>query len=89
MLAQGQSSSAKRGGLAVDISSGIIFLKKKGERNVLHIAHDSTCMLKNLAIRAVNIIFMLEWAILFQQKSSVTLSQCQEFKFYFLFIFTL
>ena len=29
MLAQGQSSSAKRGGLAVDISSGVIFLKKK------------------------------------------------------------
>ena len=34
MLAQGQSSSAKRGGLAVDVSSGLIFLgkKKKGER---------------------------------------------------------
>ena len=29
MLAQGQSSSAKRGGLAVDVSSGLIFLKKK------------------------------------------------------------
>ena len=29
MLAQGQSSSAKRGGLVVDISSGIIFLKEK------------------------------------------------------------
>ena len=29
MLAQGQSSSAKRGGLAADISSGLIFLKKK------------------------------------------------------------
>ena len=28
MLAQGQSSSAKRGGLAV-VSSGLIFLKKK------------------------------------------------------------
>ena len=28
MLAQGQSSSAKRGGLAADISSGLIFLKK-------------------------------------------------------------
>ena len=29
MLAQGQSSSAKRGGLAVDVSSGLIFLKKQ------------------------------------------------------------
>ena len=29
MLAQGQSSSAKRGGLAVDVSLGLIFLKKK------------------------------------------------------------
>ena len=31
MFAQGQSSSAKRGGLAV-VSSGLIFLKKKKER---------------------------------------------------------
>ena len=31
MLAQGQSSSAKRGGL-VAVSSGLIFLKKKKER---------------------------------------------------------
>ena len=29
MLAQGQSSSAKRGGLAADVISGLIFLKKK------------------------------------------------------------
>ena len=29
MLAQGQSSSAKRGGLPADVSSGLIFLKKK------------------------------------------------------------
>ena len=29
MLAQGQSSSTKRGGLAEDVSSGLIFLKKK------------------------------------------------------------
>ena len=28
MLAQGQSPSAKRGGLAADVSSGLIFLKK-------------------------------------------------------------
>ena len=27
---QGQSSSAKRGGLAADVSSGLIFLQKKG-----------------------------------------------------------
>ncbi|MCY7109233.1 hypothetical protein, partial [Streptococcus oralis] len=34
MLAQGQSSSAQRGGLAADVSSGLIFLnleKKKKE----------------------------------------------------------
>ena len=29
MLAQGQSSLAKREGLAADVSSGLIFLKKK------------------------------------------------------------
>ena len=29
MLAQGQSSSTKRGGLVVDVSSGLIFLKKE------------------------------------------------------------
>ena len=29
MLAQGQSSSAKRGGLAADVRSGLIVLKKK------------------------------------------------------------
>ena len=29
MLAQGQSSSVKRGGLAADVSSGLIFLKKE------------------------------------------------------------
>ena len=32
MLVQGQSSSAKRGGLVVDVSSGLIFLKKKKEK---------------------------------------------------------
>ena len=32
MLAQGQSSSAKRGGLAVDVSSGLFFLQKKKEK---------------------------------------------------------
>ena len=29
MLAQDQSSSAKRGGLAADVSSGVIFLKRE------------------------------------------------------------
>ena len=29
MLAQGQSSSAERGGLVADVSSGLIFLQKK------------------------------------------------------------
>ena len=33
MLAQGQSSSAKRRGLAVDVSSGLIFLKKKNKKS--------------------------------------------------------
>ena len=32
MLAQGWSPSPKRGGLAADVSSGLIFLKKKKER---------------------------------------------------------
>ena len=32
MLAQGQSSSAKRGGWAADVSSGLIFLKKKRKK---------------------------------------------------------
>ena len=31
MLAQGQSSSAKRGGLAADVSSGLIFLNKQNQ----------------------------------------------------------
>ena len=30
MLAQGQSSLAKRGGLVAEVSSGLIFLKGKG-----------------------------------------------------------
>ena len=33
MLAQGQSSSAKSGGLAADVSSGLIFLKNKQTNN--------------------------------------------------------
>ena len=38
MLAQGQSSSAKRGGLAADVSSGLIFLKKEKEKKILELA---------------------------------------------------
>ena len=36
MLAQDQSSSAKRGGLAADVSSGLIFLKEKKKRKWKH-----------------------------------------------------
>ena len=35
MLAQGQASSAKRGGLAADVSSGLIFQKKKKTKSFL------------------------------------------------------
>ena len=47
MLAQGQSSSAKRGGLAADVSSGLIFLKKKKiERNLsLCVSREICCCL--------------------------------------------
>ena len=44
MLAQGQSSSAKRGGLAADVSSGLIFLKKKNLTllyNTIHSPHSN------------------------------------------------
>ena len=34
MLAQGQSSSAKRGGLDVDISSGLIFCRRKKKKKI-------------------------------------------------------
>ena len=45
MLAQGQSSSAKRGGLAADVSSGLIFLKKQKQKQEqqqkkAHLTHD-------------------------------------------------
>ena len=36
MLAQGQSSSAIKGGLAADISSGLIFLTKKSKNLAAH-----------------------------------------------------
>ena len=40
MLAQGQSSSAKRGGLVADVGSGLLFLKeKKKETN-----KNTTCL---------------------------------------------
>ena len=50
MLAQGQSSSTKRGGLAVD-SSGLIFLKKKKVGTIsLHEYHcrDAFCTKQRL-----------------------------------------
>ena len=43
MLAQSQSSSAKRRGLAVDVSSGLIFLKnKKKEEEVCEVLWEQT-----------------------------------------------
>ena len=35
MLAQSQSSSSKRGGLAADVSAGLIFLKKRKDSCIL------------------------------------------------------
>ena len=35
LLAQHQSSSAKRGGLAADVSSGLIFLKTNKQKTLL------------------------------------------------------
>ena len=34
MVAQGQSASAKGGGLAADVSSGLIFLKKRKKKGI-------------------------------------------------------
>ena len=42
MLAQGQASSAKVGGLAVDVSSGLIFLKKESNNNLVY-SHKKNC----------------------------------------------
>ena len=42
MLAQGQSSSAKRGGLAADVSSGLIFLKKKNSKRKVKSSYADT-----------------------------------------------
>ena len=43
MLAQGQSSSAKRGGLAADVSSGLISLKKqKKQQKQVPLKHKSS-----------------------------------------------
>ena len=47
MLAQGQSSSAKKGGLAA-ISSGLIFLKKKKEVWWLKILSGVSLVLKEI-----------------------------------------
>ena len=45
MLAQGQSSSAKRGGLAADVSSGLIFLKKTNKKRNKTIRYPKSQML--------------------------------------------
>ena len=42
MIAQGQSSLAKRGGLAADVSSGLIFLKKKDLEMNRKLPYDSS-----------------------------------------------
>ena len=42
MLAQGQSSSVKRGRLATDVSSGLIFLKNKKKRKSIKSLLDRT-----------------------------------------------
>ena len=61
MLAQGQSSSAKRGGLAVDVSSGLIFLKKKKRKDFKELKEN---MFKefmddnNLANKSINVPYL-------------------------------
>ena len=52
MLAQGQSSSAKRGGLAADDSSGLIFLRKKKEKKAEKLK--IVCLVINLKITITN-----------------------------------
>ena len=47
MLAQGQSSSAKGGGVAADVSSGLIFLKKNGKIESLKQNQKETLKQKN------------------------------------------
>ena len=53
MLAQGQSSSAKRGGLAEDVSSGLIFLKRKNWPARSSTAPDIFCILISLLVTGV------------------------------------
>ena len=53
MLAQGQSPSAKRGGLAV-VSSGLIFLKKKKEKKI-------NCMIYQ-GLHELPVILALSWS---------------------------
>ena len=57
MLAEGQSSSAKSGGLAADVSSGLIFLKKRKKRGagghvVLYVTHQENKRVFGLVLRA-------------------------------------
>ena len=42
MIAQGQSSSAKRGGLAADVSSGLIFLKNKQTKKTVQVTSSAS-----------------------------------------------
>ena len=67
MLAQGQSSSAKRGGLAV-VSSGLIFLKKKKRKKEMKLFsqfHLLKCLL--LVFRNIIKVFLSKILILLKQ----------------------
>ena len=66
MLAQGQSSSAKRGGLAADVLLGLIFLKKEkkksGNLGVIStemIAEDSECGNQRQSVNGF--VFEIQW----------------------------
>ena len=62
MLAQGQSSSAKRGGLAADVSSGLIVLKKKKENNSVYILNPERyyyCYIVNIHLVLLTFPFLL------------------------------
>ena len=57
MLARGQSSSAKRGGLAADVSSGLIFLQKK-KITKLEIDIGTILIIIILALLSINSFYM-------------------------------
>ena len=54
MLAQGQSSSAKTGGLAADVSSGLNFLKKKKKKDKKEDSSVARAILDGLANCSLN-----------------------------------